>query len=165
MTVAVDGLIGAPDPPRLGLRGVEVVVPDGWECRIRLGGKLEESEALFPVLHAATIPLPSERADFGGGVVERLGGGDVFVSLIEFGPETVGTALFSGVDELPLIDPSMFHPSQLQRSIPGQAGKQFFFTYRDRSFCLYVVIGAYGRRVELSERANALVSAVTVDMP
>lgn len=116
----------------------------------------------MPVLHAATVPLDAERADFGAGVVERLGPEDVFISLVEFGPEAVGSKLFPEVDQLPNLLPDMFHPSQLQRTLRGQAGTQIFFTYRGRAFCLYVVIGANARRVELTRKAQTIIRRLMV---
>lgn len=159
----VDGFDSAPEVPRLGMKGIEVTVPEGWECRIRQGGQTEEAATLLPVLHASTVPLASDRADYGGGVVERLRDSDVFVALIEFGDEAVDTPLYPPVTSLPRVSPSMFHPFQLQRRIPGQAGKQLFFTYAGRAFCLYVVIGSFARRVELSEKANQLISRLSVE--
>jgi hypothetical protein len=143
--------------------GIEVDVPAGWECRIRRGGKHEDSATIMPVLHAATVPLPSDRADYGGGVVEKLSDGDVFVALIEFGEEAVGSALYPEVDQFPSVDQSLFHPFRLQRRISGQAGTQVFFTYRGRAFCLYVVLGSFGRRVSLAARANQLIRTMAVE--
>jgi len=143
--------------------GVKVNVPSGWECRI---GRLSETgggERTFPVLHASTVPLTGPRADFGGGVVERLGPDDVFVSLIEFGPEEANTSLFKNVDELPTLDIGMFHRNQLQRRIRGQAGVQRFFTIDGRPFCLYVVLGSIARAPELVAKANELLAGLAVD--
>jgi hypothetical protein len=117
----------------------------------------------MPVLHAATVPLPSERADFGGGVVEQLTDADVFVSLIEFGPEAVGTKLYPEVQAIPTVTPEMFHPFQLQRRIRGQAGTQSFFTLSDRAFCLYVVIGSFARRAGLANQANRLIGNLQIE--
>ena len=147
---------------RIGLDGVHARIPLGWEARIRRGADQGRARA-HPVLHAATVPLPAERADYGGGVVERLGSSDVFISLIEFGDEAVGTALYPEVASIPTVSPQDFHPSQLQRSLPGQAGVQRFFTYSGRAFCLYVVIGAFGRRIQLAAQANRLVAGLEID--
>ncbi len=148
--------------PVLTLNGVGVEVPAGWECRIRQGSP-DDVGTSMPVLHAATVPLPSERADYGGGVVEQLTDGDVFVSLIEFGPEAVGTKLYPVVAEIPVVTPDMFHPFQLQRRIRGQAGKQSFFTLNDRAFCLYVVVGSFARRAGLASQANLLIENLVIE--
>ena len=151
------------EPRPLERDGIRMRVPAGWEGR--MGQQLEtgEGERTYPVIHAATVPLSGPRADYGGGVVERLGDRDVFVSLIEFGPEEAGTALFKEVDELPVLEPSMFKRNQLQRRLRGQAGVQHFFTIKGRPFCLYVVLGSIGRVAELVERANDLVRGLAVD--
>jgi hypothetical protein len=114
------------------------------------------------VLHAATVPLESSRADYGGGVVEQLGSEDVFMALVEFGADAVGTNLFPEVERLPTLNPEMFHPSQLQRRITGQAGTQVFFSYRGRAFCLYVVLGSNARRVELTRKAREIIRNLSV---
>lgn len=142
--------------------GVRVEVPAGWECRI---GRLSETgrgERVFPVVHAATVPLSGERADYGGGVVERLGGDDVFVALLEFGPDEASTALFQDADEIPRLHFGMFHRNQLQRRIRGQAGVQRFFTINGRPFCLYVVLGSLARGPQLVEKANELLAGMHV---
>lgn len=151
------------EPRPLERDGVRLEVPPGWEGRI--GRQLEsaEGERSFPVLHASTVPLSGPRADYGGGVVDRLGERDVFVSLIEFGPEEAGSALFNEVSELPTLEPSMFARNQLQRRIRGQAGVQHFFTLNGRAFCLYVVLGSIARSVELVARANEMLRGLTVD--
>jgi hypothetical protein len=145
------------------MRGIEVDVPGGWECRIRQAGHTEDTATVLPVLHAATVPLPSDRADYGGGVVERLREGDVFVSLVEFGKEAVDSKLYPPVDAIPHVNHSMFNPFQLQRSIPGQAGTQIFFTYAGRAFCMYVVLGSFGRRVSLAARANEVIRSLSIE--
>lgn len=148
--------------PRLGMRGIEVEVPPGWECRIRQSGLTEAEATVLPVLHAATVPLPSERADYGGGVVEKLSDGDVFVSLLEFGEEAVESELYPVVDSIPRVNHTMFHPFRLQRRIVGQAGTQVFFTYVGRAFCMYVVLGSFARRIALTARANELIEGLSI---
>ncbi len=159
-------LEGRSDPPfrQLERHGLSARVPRGWECRI---GKTFESgrgEKTYSILHAATVPLMGPRADYGGGVVENLGPDDVFISLIEFGPEEANSALFGEVDELPVLEQAMFHRNQLQRRIRGQAGVQRVFTINGRPFCLYVVLGSIVRSAELVERANELVQGLSVDV-
>jgi hypothetical protein len=109
------------------------------------------------------VPLPADRADYGGGVVEKLTDRDVFISLVEFGSEAVGSNLYPVVDVIPVVSPDMFHSHQLQRRIRGQAGTQVFFTYSARAFCLYVVIGSFARRAALSDRANQLIAGLTLE--
>lgn len=151
------------EPRPIERNGVRVAVPPGWEGRIAQQLDSGDGEVTTQVVHAATVPLSGERADFGGGVVERLGTEDVFISLIEFGSPEANTALFKQVDALPVLDVSMFHRNQLQRRIRGQAGVQHFFTYQGRPFCLYVVLGSIARAPALVAKANEMLSGIAVD--
>jgi hypothetical protein len=153
---------GAERSTKLSLEGIAAEVPPGWECRIRKAAPDQSGGRVLPVLHAATVPLPSGRADYGGGVVEHLTDADVFISLVEFGEEDVGSALFPERDSIPEVSSEMFHPFQLQRRIRGQAGVQVFFTYQDRAFCLYVVLGSNARRAALSALANQLIRDLSI---
>ncbi len=83
-----------------------------------------------------------------------MGPDEVFVSLVEYGPENLGTELFS--DPAPIrLRPAMFAATGLQRTLPGQAGYQTFFTAQGRPFSLYVVLGG-------TSQAEGLVDAVNV---
>jgi hypothetical protein len=85
---------------------------------------------------------------------------DVFVSILDFGPGAAGTPLFSSLQGVPGLTPDAYRPSQLQRTIQGQAGVQRFFTTHGRGFCLYSVIGAFANRVTLTGRANAILGSI-----
>ncbi|HET9259015.1 MAG TPA: hypothetical protein VFP42_02675 [Acidimicrobiia bacterium] len=150
------------EPRPIERNGVRVAVPPGWEGRISQQLDSGEGEITTQVVHAATIPLTGQRADYGGGVVERLGRDDIFISLVEFGPDEADTALFKTVDQLPSLDVAMFHRNQLQRRIRGQAGVQHFFTYEGRPFCLYVVLGSVARAPELVAKANEMLAGIAV---
>jgi hypothetical protein len=65
--------------------------------------------------------------------------GDVFVTLFEYGPESVGTPLFASAG-IPRLTADQFGSRRLQRTLPGQLGCQLFFTADQRPFCLYVVV-------------------------
>ena len=148
--------------PAVEWEGIKLVVPERWEVRIsRL--KDPAGESAPPVLHVSTVPLSGQRSDYGKGVVERLGQGDVFVALIEFGPDEAGTALFKEVDRIPRLLATQFKSNQLQKLIKGQAGKQHFFTYQGRAFCLYVVLGSMRRARELVAEAQAMLSGLVID--
>jgi hypothetical protein len=139
-----------------------VAPPTGWEATIyrRSAGA---GERTYPILHAATVPLPAERGDYGSGLVETLGPEDVFVSVLEFGPEAAGTALFRTLTAVPGVTPDAYRPRQLQRTILGQAGVQRFFTVAGRAFCLYSVIGSVAHRIPSSARANQLLGTFQVE--
>jgi hypothetical protein len=157
---------GRAGPRTEPLEGITAEVLAGWEVRIRRARASNAEEVTKPVLHAATVPLLPERADFGDGVVETLGPGDVFVSLVEYGPDAVNSALFAPVDVFPpVLESNEFRPKQLQRVIPGQAGQQVFFSYLDRAFCLYAVIGSAALVDDLTEKANRLIGGIQIASP
>ena len=146
---------------RLDFAGAAVDLPAGWEARAR------RQEAVLPgrpgnlLLHAATLPLPVGRGDFGSGVVDTMGPDDVFVSLLEYDAEDAGTALFEA-QGLPVVRPSDFSPAVLQRTIRGQSGAQWFFTVAGRPFCLHVVLGSHGRRAAGAAKVTELLSRLTI---
>lgn len=149
---------------RVRAHGVAIDTPPGWE--VRIGRRPEDPEhpggRPRPVLHAATVPLPEIRGDFGGGVTPLLSADDVFLSLFEYEPQAASTALFRGRMR-PRVAPQDVQPAQLQRTIPGQCGVQYFFVENDRPFCLYVVLGSHARRATLVPRANAALDTVTIE--
>jgi hypothetical protein len=164
MAVDSPGEVRRDDSTRIRLSGIELDVPDLWEARISKGSQFSAGGDQYSIAHAATIPLPSNRGDYGSNVVERLGPHDIFVSLVEFGSEAANTELFPNVAELPReITAEEFHPKQLQRVIPGQAGKQVFFTYEGRAFCLYVVFGSVAQRRRLTTRLSGLLAGISVE--
>ncbi len=141
--------------------GLTVTPPLGWEATIyrRTPSVGEET---YPILHASTIPMPADRGDYGGGLVERLGAHDLFVALLEFGPQAARSPLFTGLRGVPGLTPDAYRPRQLQRTIRGQAGVQRFFTVSGRAFCLYSVIGGFTNRVALTARANEILGSLRV---
>jgi hypothetical protein len=141
--------------------GLAVTPPPGWEAAIYRRPAVP-GEQTYPVLHAATVALPAGRGDYGSGLVELLGRDDVFVSVLEFGPEAASTPLFSALRAVPGLTPDAYRPRQLQRTILGQAGVQRFFTTAGRAFCLYSVIGALANRVMLTARANEVLGTLRV---
>jgi len=124
---------------RLAAHGVAVDVPRGWEGRILRRAASHPAEQARTVVHVASFPLPEERGDFGVGVTELMRSGDVFVSLFEYGPESVGQPMFAA-QGVPHLTPDLFSARRLQRTLSGQVGCQMFFTASKRPFCLYVVI-------------------------
>ncbi len=147
----------------LTAHGLEVAAPSGWEARIDRRPVPEPGATSHPVLHAATFPLPAERGDYGSGAVEEMGQDDVFVALVEFGGESVGSALFPDRPLPRVIEPEGFATNQLQRWMPGQAGQQIFFTDGGRAFCLYIVIGSFARRDELATRAEEIIARIVIE--
>ena len=140
---------------RLAAHGVAVDVPRGWEGRIIRRSALNPTERSRAVVHVASFPLPEERGDFGVGVTELMRSGDAFVSLFEYGPESVGQPLFAA-QGVPHLTPDLFSPRRLQRTLAGQVGCQLFFTASNRPFCLYVVIAGRVHVRPLVDELNAM---------
>jgi hypothetical protein len=147
---------------RISSAGLAVAPPQGWEAAIYRRPPAP-GEATYPVMHAATVPLPPGRGDYGAGLVETLGPDDVFVGILEFGPDAATSPLFAGLRAVPGLTPDCYRPRQLQRTILGQAGVQRFFTVAGRAFCLYSVVGSLAHRVPLTDRANQVIGSFRVE--
>lgn len=137
---------------RIEAHGIRAELPSGWEGRIsrrqpgtttgRRGATAEVvGEDTGPVLHMGNFALPEDRGDFGSRAVDLMGTGHLLVVLVEYGPDSVGTALFPTVSSVPRLTGRMFSSQGLQRVQRGQAGAQRFFTLNGRAFCLYAVAG------------------------
>lgn len=155
--------------------GISVDLPQGWDAQIRAAGQgsassnraagagagAQEPAGEGLVLHAASFALPVERGDYGSGAVEAMGGSDVLVCLLEHEREAASRALFSR-QGVPRLDPSMFSPQSMQRTIPGMAGTQHFFQVAGRPFCLYVVVGSWRTRGPLVRIADRVASSIRI---
>ena len=140
---------------------LDLSLPPGWQAAARRQPEVVPGRPGNLLVHAATVPLPRERGDFGSDVAGRLGPEDVFVSLFEYDRESVGTALFSSRG-LPVVRPADFQLGALQRSRAGQSGAQYFFTEAGRAFCLFAILGSHGRRVAGASRVNGLVRGMRI---
>src|SRR3954468_7939953 len=145
--------------PRLVAHGVAVDVPRGWEGRIIRRASLNPVEQSRAVVHVASFPLPEERGDFGVGVTELMRSGDVFVTLFEYGPESLGQPLFAE-QGIPRLTRDLFASKRLQRTLPGQVGCQLFFTAERRPFCLYVVVAGRAHLNRLLAQVNKLLDGL-----
>lgn len=151
---------------RLRSEGIEVDVPQGWDGEIYrrptglapLGGTHEQKN---PVLHVANFPLPADRGDFGSGAVELMSADNVLLVLFEYGAGSARTALFAD-EGISAVRAEDFSPHTMQRPLPGQSGAQHFFSSGDRAFCLYVVLGAHSRRLELVPEVNQVVASIVL---
>jgi hypothetical protein len=143
---------------RIAAHGLAVTPPAGWSAQIYYR-RPAAGEVGGPTLHAATVPLPRSRADFGSDVAATLGPSDVLVVLFGYGPESAGRRLFAARG-LPRPQAWQFSPRSLQRTLPGQAGYQRFFSWAGRPFCLYVVLGSFRQRTALATRAGQLLDQV-----
>lgn len=165
---------------RLAAHGVAARLPSGWEGTIAGSEQAVPADALgvhaagppgdhaatrpqvLPVAHFATFALPAERGDFGSNVVDTMRGGDAFVSLVEYGAEEAGTALFAARGLPRRLDPRAFSPRMLQRTLAGQSGLQLFFTEGKRAFCLYVVLGDATDAHRLVRRVEQVLATIEI---
>lgn len=141
--------------------GITVELPAGWEGAIRPPGPSENGSVQYTLTHLANFPIPPVRGDYGSGAVDNMQNGDVFIVLLEFGPDSAGTALFSG-DRPPFLRASDFDREMLQHRVPGQGGCQRFFTEAGRSFCLFVVVGDYIDRTEVLPQINNVLAGIGI---
>jgi hypothetical protein len=151
--------------------GIDADLPRGWEGGLRSappeppapGEARTMSVSAPPVLHAGTFPLPVDRGDFGSGAVETMREGDTFVALVEYDRDEADTPLFAARGLPRRLDPRRFDQRSLQRSLPGQAGYQTFFTEGGRAFCLYVVLGPGEDKLLQVRRVEQMLAAIDIE--
>lgn len=160
---------------RLAAHGIAARLPTGWEGSIAAHrqdlpetaaagvASIEVVAPVLPVAHFATFALPATRGDFGSNVVDAMRPTDAFVSLVEYGTEEVGTALFAAQGLPRRLDPRQFSAKQLQRTIRGQAGLQIFFSEAGRAFCLYVVLGDANDAHRLVRRVEQVLATLELE--
>jgi hypothetical protein len=144
---------------RLAAHGIAITVPRGWEGRIVRRPTTHPAEQSGAVVHVASFPMPESRGDFGVGVTELMRSGDIFLTLFEYGPESVGKPLFAA-SGVPHLTDNLFSSKRLQRTLPGQVGSQLFFTASHRAFCLYVVVAGRLNLPRLLPPANTMLGAL-----
>lgn len=160
--------------------GIKATPPRGWQVAVSrrpgaepgrplaratapqgVDGTGELADVTRPVLHACTRAMPADRGDFGTGVVDLLGPDDIFVALVDYGPEVADQGLFER-QGMPVLAPSQFAPNRLQRPLPGMSASQHFFSSGGRAFCLFTVLGSHARRMASVPRAMQLVRSVDI---
>ena len=149
---------------RLESAGIALEVPPGWDGAISGGQfQLQQSGVKSPnLVHVGSFPLPVERGTFGSGAVELMNDGDVFMALYEYENEAADSALFAGRSRPYPLRTSDFSRDNLQRTVPGQSGMQWFFTENGRAFCLYVVLGSHLDRADLIAKANVVLATLEI---
>ncbi|WP_341252611.1 hypothetical protein [Euzebya pacifica] len=157
---------------QLDAHGFRVALPDKWEGAVQRGAVDERVAARTrqaggevhtpPVLHLTSASLPEVRGDYGSGAVDLLGDDDVFIALVEYGPENLGTALFDTGPMPRRLSVADFQPNGLQRPIAGQSGTQIFCTEAGRALCLYVVLGGHWQARRLLNRVNDALTRIDV---
>jgi|SRR5579875_3369626 len=148
--------------PIVEAHGISALVPPGFEGRVFRRRRVADEDPR-PVAHFATFALPQRVGDFGGGAVERMGPTDLFVVLFEYGPDSVGSALFARQGMPRRLRPEHFRPTVLRRGLADQAGSQWFFTEAGRAFTLYAVLGSYAMRFILAPRLDPLLEGIVID--
>lgn len=163
---------------RLEGTGIRIELPRGWEGRVRPRGPepIEGSGAVGAaaarvagsgsspaVVQAANFALPPTLGDFGGGAVEAMTSRDLFFTLFEYGPESVGTPLFDRQGMPRVLRPADLDPWTLRTPLPGMSGAQLFFTESGRPFCLYVAVGSHLRRFRTLPVLSGILQSVQID--
>lgn len=143
--------------------GITSQLPTGFEAKIFV--RAVPVGAAHAVAQFATFPLPDDVGDFGSGAVNLMGPGDVYATLFEYGPESLGTVLFARQGRPASLSPGDFSPTVLRRGIPGQSGTQWFFTEAGRPFSFYAVLGSHLQRTLLVPRVNTLLASLTLSPP
>lgn len=139
--------------------GFDLTLPPGWQAAAR---RQEPSVAGRPgnlLVHAATVPLPRERGDYGSGVVTTLGTDDLFLAFFEHDKASASSPLFRARG-LPVVRPADFDPGAMQRVRPGMSGGQWFFSAAGRAWCLFAVLGSHARRQRGAVRIGDLLEGV-----
>jgi hypothetical protein len=144
----------------IGAHGITARLPQGFEGRIFV--RPASVGVTYPVGQFATFPIPDDIGDFGSGAVTLMGPSDVFSTLFEYGPESVGTALFAQQGRPAALLETDFSPITLRRGIPGQSGTQWFFTEAGRPFAFYAVLGSHSQRAALVPHVNTLLSPLVL---
>jgi hypothetical protein len=145
----------------LRAHGIAASLPAGFEGRIFIRPAIGR-EVPYPVANFSTFALPADVGDFGSGAVNLMGASDIFTSLFEYGPESLGQPLFARVGMPRALSTDDFRPYVLRRGLSGQSGSQWFFTEAGRPFTLYVVLGSHVRRNLLVPRVNDLIGTLSV---
>jgi hypothetical protein len=146
---------------RLAHLGIVANLPDGFEGTIFRRGATPGAET-YPVAHFATFARPAGTGDFGGEATAVMRPSDIFAALFEYGPESLGKALFSRTGIPRALTADNFHSYVLRRGASGQAGTQWFFTESERPFSLFVVLGSYLQRAVLVPRVNDLLRGIHI---
>jgi hypothetical protein len=156
-TSSTAGATTAATPPRpLASLGLRVMLPSGWEGRIRRSGARA-------VLHLASFALPPTGSDdLAGAAVEAIPRDGVVIALVEMGEDVLGSVLYAN-EGVPEIAAAQIAPGVASGPIPeGAGGVQRFFTAAGRPFMLYVAVGAVTDADRLAAEANQVLRTLRV---
>jgi hypothetical protein len=145
----------------LSAHGIAANLPAGFEGRIFVRESVG-AEISRPVAQFATFAIPEGIGDFGGNTDTNLGPSDIFAVLFEYGPESVGTALFA-VQGVPSgLTTKDFLPYVMRPGVGGSLGIQRFFTASGRPFMFYARLGSLQQQVVLVQKVNQLLSNLNI---
>lgn len=124
----------------LHAHGIHIHLPHRWEGKIY-------SRDNVATLHGANFPLPHDDGDYATHALSQMPDSGAMLVITEFDPGSASKGLFAHHQPTALAADE-FSSRAMQRTIPGRAGVQRFFTARGRAFCLYCVIatGKHARR-------------------
>jgi hypothetical protein len=145
----------------LSAHGIEAHVPSGIEGRIYVRQSTNGAISQ-PVAQFATFAIPKGIGDFGGNTNVRLGPSDLFAVFFEYGPESVGKALFAAQGIPSNLAPSDFLPYVMCPGLGGSLGIQRFFTASGRPFTFYARLGSVEQRNSLVKTVNQLLDKVDI---
>jgi hypothetical protein len=141
--------------------GIQATLPRGFEGRIYQRTPTDGSVPQ-PIAQFANFALPATIGDFGTGAANVMGPTGIFVVLFEYGPESVGTALFARQGMPQSLTAGDFSPIALKVGVPTQVGTQWFFEQSGRPFTLYAVLGSKALTGVLVPQVNALLGGINI---
>ena len=125
---------------RLSGHGISIRLPHAWEGTIFVPD-LPPPAVNLPVMHASDQTLSMQKSTFAAEVAARARASGTVLALVEFDPILANKGLYAKQGLSLPIRREDLHPKAMQVPDPFQEGRQWFFSTRDRAFCLYAVVG------------------------
>jgi hypothetical protein len=143
--------------------GLSIDLPYRWEGVIALPPPSEDGSAPYPVLRAGNFALPVSDGSFGENSIMAMDPTKAMVVVVEYGPTSAGTVLFTSGVWPPLLSLADLNPNAFSGTHPhGLAGHQNFVTVNGRAFCFYTVMGFDGRQAPLLDEVNAVLTTMAI---
>ena len=118
---------------------------------------------LLATVRAGNFVLPVGDGSFGENSIMAMDPTKALVVVVEYGPTSAGTVLFTSGVWPPLVSLADLNPSAFSGTHPpGLAGHQNFVTVNGRAFCFYTVMGFDGRQAPLLEEVNAVLATLAI---
>jgi hypothetical protein len=146
---------------KLGAMGLAVDLPPGWEGHIL--AMTAEDGTKYANLHAGNFGLEPHGSTFGQFSIERMDAQKALVVVVEYGPGSIGTALFSSGRWPPTLSAGDLNPANFPGPRPpGLAANQNFVTVKGRAFCIYTVMGLEAGAAPQIAAVNGVLSTLAV---